>query len=64
MIVNKVDKKIKVSIEETIRYQILTYCFFNDIQVSKSDIDCLAELAKNDNIGITTFCDLITNKNI
>jgi len=64
MIVNKVDKKIKVSIEETIRYQILTYCFFNDIQVSKSDIDCLAELAKNDNIGITTFCDLITNKKI
>jgi hypothetical protein len=64
MIVNKVDKKIKVSIDDVIRYQILTYCFFNNIQISKSDVDCLAELSKNNNIGITAFCDLMTNKKI
>jgi len=64
MIVNKVDQKIKTSIDDTIKYQILTYCFFNDIQVSKSDLECLAELAKNNNIGITAFCDLITDKKI
>lgn len=63
-LVKKVDKRIKSTIDNTIQYQILTYCFFNDIQISTSDLKCLSELAKNDNIEITKFCELATEKSI
>ena len=62
--VKKVDKRIKSTIDTTIQYQILTYCFFNDIQISNSDLKCLSELAKNNDIEITKFCELATSKNI
>ena len=63
-IVKKVDKKIKVSINDTIKYQILTYCFFKKIQISNSDLMFLAELAKNDGIELTNFCSLLADKKI
>ena len=63
-IVNKVDKKVKVSIDDTIKYQILTHCFLNDIQISNSDLECLAELAKEGRKELTSFCELISSKGI
>lgn len=63
-LVKKVDKRIKSNIDTTIQYQILTHCFFNDIQISTSDLKCLSELAKNSNIEITKFCELAAEKNI
>ena len=36
-LVNKVDKRVRVSVDEAIKYQILTHCFFNNIQISNSD---------------------------
>ena len=63
-IVNKVDKKIKTTIDDTIKYQILTYCFFNKIQISSADLECLCELAKNEDVDIPTFCNMITNLKI
>jgi hypothetical protein len=63
-IVKKVDKKVKVGIDETIKYQILTYCFFKKIQISNSDLMFLAELAKNDGIELTRFCSLLADKKI
>ena len=62
-LVKKVDKRIKSNIDTTIQYQILTL-FFNDIQISTSDLKCLSELAKNSNIEITKFCELAAEKNI
>jgi len=55
-LVNKVDLKMKVDIDKTIQYQIMTYCFFNDILISNSDMKFLTELSKNDNIELTKFC--------
>jgi hypothetical protein len=63
-LVNKVEKKIKTTRESVIKYQILTYCFFNGVQISQSDLDCLTELALNKDIELTKFCDLITEKEI
>lgn len=63
-LVNKVEKRIKTTNKEVIKYQILTYCFFNDIQISSSDLSCLTELAENENIELTKFCELITEKKI
>ena len=63
-IVNKVSKKVKTSKDEVIKYQILTYCFLNNIQVSNSDLNCLTELAKVGNKELTSFCKDISKKKI
>jgi len=59
-LVNKVDKKAKVSLDEAIKFQILTYCFFNNIQISLSDLNCLHFLALAGNIEMTKFCNIVS----
>lgn len=63
-IVNKVDQKAKVGIDTTIQYQIMTYCFFNKIQISNADLLCLAELAKQGEVELTLFCNDVTDLGI
>ena len=63
-IVNKVDLKHKVGLHTSIKYQIVTYCFFNGITISKSDLEFLAILARNPNIEISKFCNLLTDLTI
>ncbi len=63
-IVKKIDKRIKVSVNDAIKYQILTHCFFNDIQISNSDLKCLAYLAKSGREELTSFCKNITDAGI
>jgi len=63
-LVNKVDEKMRVTVNETIQYQIVTYCFFNKLQISNADLKCLAELAKQKEIELTLFCNELTDKGI
>jgi hypothetical protein len=63
-IVKKVNQKLKVDISKTIKYQILTYCFFNDVQINDSDLELLAELSQNGGLQIAEFCKLVTKKGI
>mgnify|MGYP002625453698 CR=1 FL=1 len=63
-LVNKVDKRAKVEIGEAVKFQILTYCFFNDIQISMSDLNCLYLLAMEGNIEMTKFCNLVSEGGI
>ena len=63
-VVNKVDIKMKVDIDKTIQYQIMTYCFFNNIFISNSDMKFLAELSKYKNIELTKFCLKLVEGNI
>lgn len=63
-IVNKVDFKLKVDINVSIKYQILSYCFFNDISISSADLKCLAELGKQKEIELTIFCNNVTELGI
>jgi hypothetical protein len=63
-LVNKVDEKMRVTINETIQYQIVTYCFFKRLQISNADLKCLAELAKQKEIELTLFCNELTDKGI
>tara|TARA_R100001463_G_scaffold38095_4_gene81844 strand:+ start:2153 stop:2524 length:372 start_codon:yes stop_codon:yes gene_type:complete len=63
-IVNRVDKRVKMSKDEIIKYQILTYCFINNIQISISDLKCLTVLAKIESSELTEFCKLISGNGI
>ncbi len=63
-VVNKVEQKVKVTLPQVIKYQILTYCFFNDIHISASELNLLAELSKNPGVELPLFCKNITEKKI
>ncbi|MGK0256042.1 MAG: hypothetical protein ACI81I_000651 [Arcobacteraceae bacterium] len=63
-VVKKVDFKLKVDINVSIKYQILTYCFFNDVLLTKTDLEFLYELSLNAKIEIAKFCEILTNRKI
>jgi hypothetical protein len=56
MVVNKVDKRVRLAKREVVKYQILTHCFLNDIQVSDSDLNFLTELGMIEEDELTAFC--------
>ncbi len=62
--VNKVDVKLKISLDRCIMYQIMSYCFFNNIVISNSDLKFLMELSKQDGVELTKFCLELVSKNI
>jgi hypothetical protein len=62
--VNQVSLKLKVSLNNTIKYQILTYCFFENIMISNSDLEFLTVLSRNPKMEISKFCILLTELNI
>jgi hypothetical protein len=55
-LVNQVQKRVVMSIQDVIRYQIMTYCYINRITVSNSDLDCLTLLSQVGPIELTGFC--------
>lgn len=57
-LVNQVTKKVKMSLTSVVKYQILTYCYLNDIDVTNSDLDCLTLLAIEGETELTEFCNL------
>lgn len=63
-LVNKVDLKLRVELNTSIKYQIVTYCFFNDILISNSDLKFLSELGKAGKIELTKFCTDLVKENI
>lgn len=63
-LVNKVDKRVRMDKRDIVRYQILTYCFLNNIQISDSDLNCLAELGLIGERELTEFCNHVAEQNI
>ena len=55
-LVNQVQKRVVMSIEDIIKFQILTHCYLNRIMVSDSDINCLTLLSQIGPIELTHFC--------
>jgi hypothetical protein len=63
-LVNKIELKLKVDMDKCIQYQLVTYCFFENILISNSDLKFLMELSKNNGIELTKFCIDLVEKNI
>jgi hypothetical protein len=55
-LVNQVQKRVKMSKWEVVKFQILTHCYINKITLSNSDLDCLTLLSFNEPIELTNFC--------
>ena len=63
-IVNQVDKRVRLSKWEVVKYQILTHCYLNKISISEADLDCLTYLALEGDQELTSFCHKAHVKNI
>ncbi len=56
-IVNQVDKRVRMSTWQIVKYQILTHCYLYDIPVSEADLNCLTLLAMEGDQELTSFCN-------
>jgi hypothetical protein len=55
-LVNQVDKKARMTKWDVVKYQILTHCYLNKINVSEADLNCLTYLALEGDQELTSFC--------
>lgn len=55
-LVTQVEKRVKMSKWDAVKFQILTHCYINRIAVSESDLNCLTLLSFNQPIGLNDFC--------
>lgn len=59
-----VDKILRLSLHDIIRFQINLYCFDKKIRISPSQLDTLSFLGLYGDINITDFCDQIVNEEV
>lgn len=52
-----VDKKVQMTLEKIIKFQIITYCYINNITLSESDLECLTILGLNKEAELSDFCN-------
>ena len=54
---NVVDKKVNMTLEDIIKFQIVTYCYIHKITISESDLECLTLLGLNKKAEPSDFCN-------
>jgi arginine/ornithine N-succinyltransferase beta subunit len=63
-LVNQVEKRVRLSTWQVVKYQIITHCYLYDIQVSEADLNCLTFLAIEGDQELTSFCNKAFDKKI
>jgi hypothetical protein len=63
-VVNQIEKKMMMTNWEVVKYQIVTYCYISNIQVSEADLNCLTFLALEGEQELTSFCSKVYDKKI
>lgn len=64
MIVNKVERKAELDKLELVKYQILTYCYFEKIAISNAAATCFALLCLSGRSDLNEFCQKISDQKI
>jgi hypothetical protein len=64
MIVTRVHKKTRLTLREGLEYQLLTYCFVKDLNISLADRKALVELIVYGPTPLKDFCTHITDLGI
>jgi len=59
-----VSKRIMMNRREIIRYQLITYCFINNIKISESELSCLALLGDYGKYELADFCSSAVTEGI
>jgi len=63
-LVNQVEKRVRMSSWQIVKYQILTHCYLYDIAVSDADLNCLTYLAMEGDQELNVFCAKAFDKKI
>jgi hypothetical protein len=63
-LVNQVDKRVKMTTWQIVKYQILTHCYLFDISLIEADLNCLTHLAIEGEQELTYFCNKAHDKKI
>lgn len=63
-LVNQVDKRVRMSGWDIVKYQLYTHCYLSGIKISESDLDCLTLLAMEGPAELTGFCNKVYEKEI
>lgn len=61
---NVVHKKMLLKYADIIRMQILMYCFSNNVNLSKSEIDCLVVLCAYGTMNLSSFCKVAVERGV
>jgi hypothetical protein len=61
---NLVSKKVRMGHRDIIKYQLVTHCFINDIQLSSNELDCLALLGAYGEHELSEFCNVTVTEKI
>jgi len=61
---NLVEKRVQMGHRDIIKYQIITQCFINKIQLSDSELDCLTLLGAYGECELADFCNSAVEENI
>ena len=59
--VNKVEKVDQLSLLDIVKYQLITYCYFEKIAISDAAAICYAYLCINGEMDLTHFCNAMMN---
>ena len=54
---NIVEKKVSMTLEQIIKFQIITYCYVHNITLSEADLNCLTLLGLNKKADLSDFCN-------
>ncbi len=63
-LVNQVEKRVRMSPWQIVKYQILTHCYLFEIPISEADLNCLTLLAIEGDQELTSFCNKAYEKKI
>lgn len=64
MIVNKVERKAEFNKFDLVKYQILTHCHFNKIDISDASATCFTNLCLAGKTKLSDFCKLMSDKKV
>jgi hypothetical protein len=62
--VNLVNKQVQMDLDDIIRFQLISYCYINNITLSELDLDCLTHLGKSGEYELTDFCHDMADKRL
>jgi len=62
--VNKIERRGRLSLLDSVKFQVTQYCYFNQIMISPRQLDCVALLAVSGEQDLTSFCEVLSEKKI
>lgn len=62
--VNVVNKQVRMDLVDIIKYQLITHCYINRVNLSELDYDCLTNLGVLGTSELTEFCNYMANKRV